>query len=674
MRTRERRHDPTHRFAQRAAALRARIRRHDERYYVENRPTISDEAYDRLVGQLQRIERAHPELATATSPTQRVAGRAGPGFGTVRHAAPMRSLEATRETSDVAAFVDRILKSDTARDALVLEPKLDGLSVEVVYRNGRLVSASTRGDGTRGEDVLDNVRTMDSVPRTLRGGTRFVPSFVSVRGEVLMPRAAFARLNRTLIERGEEPFANPRNAAAGSLRQLDSSITAARPLRFVAYELLAVRGIDLADDRAALDALRRWGLTIPRYATFARAMDDVVRYHGRMEATRERLDYEIDGIVIKASRASLREALGATSHHPRWALAYKFEPRAGTTSVEDVVFHVGRTGVLTPVALLRPVDVGGVTVSRATLHNLDELARRDVCVHDTVRVHRAGDVIPEIVERHASPRRRPPRIPTRCPACRSRLSRDGPFLRCDNRATCPAQLAASLVHLASDAGFGIDGLGVEVARKLVEARLVRSLPDLFTLGARDLGRLPGFAERSAANLARSIARARRVDLARFLVALGMPGVGKSAATDLATAFGSLDALRRASVFDIDGVPEIGTAEAAAIHDYLHDRRNSQLLDRFRTAGVVVSCANPAATGARGPLAGRRIAFTGVLPTLTRDEASRLAERAGARVTETVSTRLDYLVAGKDPGSKLVQARRSGVPVLTERKFRALAAG
>ncbi|HEX7019369.1 MAG TPA: NAD-dependent DNA ligase LigA, partial [Gemmatimonadaceae bacterium] len=610
--------------AKRAATLRAQIRSHDERYYVANRPTISDEAYDRLVGELQRIERAHPALVTAGSPTQRVSGRPVPTFGTVRHAAPMLSLEATREAKDVAAFVTRVVGHGATRDALILEPKLDGLSVEVVYRNGRLLSAATRGDGARGEDVLENVRTIHSVPHVLRGGKWLVPSFVAIRGEVLMTRSAFARLNRALIERDEEPFANPRNAAAGSLRQLDPSVTAARPLRFVAYELLAVRGVEAPNDRTVLDALRQWGFITPRYTAFGRSVQDVARYHGRMEAIRERLDYEIDGIVIKAGAASSRDELGATSHHPRWALAYKFEPRARTTTVDDIVFHVGRTGVLTPVALLRPVDVGGVTVSRATLHNLDELARRDVCVHDTVRVHRAGDVIPEIAERHKSPRRRAPRVPTRCPACRSPLSREGPFLRCDNRAACPAQLVASIVHLASDASFDIDGLGMEVARKLVDARLVRSLPDVFRLDVRDIRRLPGFAERSAAKLAASIAGARHVELPRFLVALGIPGVGRSSAMELTRAFGSLDALRRARVADIDAVSDIGAAEAAAIHAFLHDRRNARTIDRFVDAGVVVT-----SPPTPGRLRGRRVAFTGTLPTLTRDEASRLAERAGA---------------------------------------------
>jgi DNA ligase (NAD+) len=486
---------------------------------------------------------------------------------------------------------------------------------------------------------------------------------------MLMPRSAFARLNRELTLRGDEAFANPRNAAAGSLRQLDAKITAARGLRFVAYEFLAVRGFAPNQDREVLTALRRWGFTVPERALFAHTLADVERYHRKLAELRERLDYEIDGIVLKPDSLEVRARLGATSHHPRWALAYKFAPRAETTIVDDVVFQVGRTGVLTPVALLRPVDVGGVTVSRATLHNLDELARRDVCIGDTVRVHRAGDVIPEIVERRRGANRRAVRVPSRCPACRARLTREGPYLRCPNRWGCPAQLVAAIVHLAGDDAFSISGLGVEVARRLVDTSLVRRLPDLFTLRASDLRQLPGFAEQSAANLADAIARARRVELARFLVALGVPGTGIATARALADAFGSLDALRRADVASIDAVTDIGPTDAAAITAFMHDRRTTKFIDDFLDAGVSVADAVRAAGG--GALSGKRVAFTGTLPTLGRAEAACLAADAGARVTEAVSSRLDYLVAGRSAGEKLQRARRAGVPVIDERRFREL---
>lgn len=656
--------------ADRATELREEIRRHDERYFVENRPTISDDAYDRLVAELRTIEVRHPELVTPDSPTRRVAGRVAGAFASVRHAAAMLSLEASRDPGDVAAFVKRV--SGPGGDAeLVLEPKLDGLSVEVAYTDGKLVAASTRGDGIEGEDVLANVRTVRSVPSSLRGGRNRAPQFLSIRGEMLMPRSAFTRMNRELAARGEEGFANPRNAAAGSLRQLDPAVTASRPLRFVAYEVLASRGAEWSSERDVLGDLRRWGFTVPERVTFARTLDHVERYHRRIAELRDGLDYEIDGIVIKAASLAARERLGSTSNHPRWAIAYKFEPRGETTTVEDIVFQVGRTGVLTPVALLRPVDVGGVTVSRATLHNIDELHRRDVQIGDMVRVHRAGDVIPEIVERRRGAHRRAPFIPRRCPGCRAALTRDGPFLRCTNRWQCPSQLVAAIVHLASDDAFCIQGVGGEVAQRLVDASLVRRLPDLFTLGASEIRTLPGFAERSAAKLAESITRARRIELPAFLVALGVPGVGKASARSLSETFSTLDALVGANAAEIASVPNIGAVQAAAIHEYLRDRRTRARIEGFFRAGVRVEPVH--AERKRGPLAGKRIAFTGTLPTLSRAEVSRLAEDAGARVTESVSEKLDYLVVGRDPGSKRANAESAGVRIIDEKRFRQLLA-
>ena len=655
--------------AARAEALRAEIRRHDERYYVQNRPAISDAAYDRLVARLRAIELAHPEVVTADSPTRRVAGRVAGPFASVHHAAPMLSLEATRDTRDVAAFVKRVAGSSTGKADLIFQPKLDGLSVEVAYSRGRLTTAATRGDGVDGEDVLANARTIESIPAALRRSGGRTPEYLSIRGEVMMPRSAFARLNRELTVQGEEPFANPRNAAAGSLRQLDPNVTAGRGLRFVAYEVLSARGFAPTRDREVLSALRQWGFTVPVPIGMAHGLSDVERYHRRLAGVREQLDYEIDGIVVKSDRLDARSRLGATSHHPRWALAYKFAPRSETTIVDDVVFQVGRTGVLTPVALLRPVDVGGVTVSRATLHNLDELARRDVCIGDAVRVHRAGDVIPEIVERRRGTNRRAVRLPGHCPACHAKLSRDGPFLRCPNRWDCPAQLIASLVHSSSDEAFSIPGLGVEVARRLVDTKLVRRLPDLFTLQASDLRRLPGFARQSAANLADAIARARRIDLARFLVALGTPRTGRTTARALADEFGSLEAIRRAGRAAIDAVPGIGPADAAALSAFMHDRRTAAFIDAFLRAGVSVVSVD---RGHRAsPLAGKRVAFTGTLPMLGRAEATRLAEDAGAHVTDAVSSHVDYLIAGRSAGEKLARARRAGVPVIGERDFRQL---
>lgn len=661
-------------LAWRVEALRGRIRHHDELYFQKNRPVISDAAYDRLVDELRRIEAAHPELVTPDSPTQRVAGRAAGPFASVRHAAPMLSLEATRDLASVAAFLTRVAKGAGEEGDVILEPKLDGLSVEVVYRNGRLSSAATRGDGLVGEDVTANMRTIDSVPATLQGTRGGGPALVAIRGEMLMSRSAFATMNRALVVRGEEPFANPRNAAAGSLRQLDPSVTAGRPLRFVAYEVLAARGVAFATDEQVVDALRRWGFDIPEHVERQRTLEAINRYHRRLEGRRERLDYEIDGIVLKTNALELRSRLGTTSHHPRWALAWKFEPRAETTIVDDIVFQVGRTGVLTPVALLRPVDVSGVTVARATLHNLTELSRRDVQVGDQVRIHRAGDVIPEIVERRRGRRRRKARVPAKCPACKARLVREGPFLRCGNRWECPAQLVGALRHLARDEAFSIAGLGEEVARRLVDSGMVRRLPDLFRLTSDDFRRLPGFAEKSSSKLASEVARARRVELQHFLVGLGLPGVGRASARGLSAAFGTLAALRAASVAQLDAVRDVGAVAAATIHAALNDRRTRALIDGFLSAGVQVRAERERHAREGGALAGKRIAFTGELPSLSRTEAARLAEEAGGEVTESVSGSLDFLVVGSDPGSKLARAERADVAIISEGTFRRILTG
>lgn len=648
------------------------------RYYEQDRPTISDAAYDALVARLRRLERAHPELVSSDSPTQRVSGRSSAPFASRRHTAAMLSLDATRDATKIAAFVTRVVRRGDgdvrapSGRALLLEPKLDGLSVELVYRNGILSAASTRGDGRVGEDVTANARTIASIPRRLGRARERVPPMAAIRGEVMMNRSAFGRMNRTLVTHGEEPFANPRNAAAGALRQLDPAITARRPLRFVAYEILASEGLQLTTDDEVLSALRRWGFAIPEFIAHASSAKDIARYHHRLATRRERIDYEIDGIVVKLNAQRARERLGATGHHPRWAIAWKFEPRAERTIVDDIVFQVGRTGALTPVALLRPVDVGGVTVSRATLHNLAELTRRDIAVGDTVRVHRAGDVIPEIVERRKGRRRRRASVPRQCPACRTRLVHDGPILRCPNRWACPAQLVAALCHLARDEAFSIAGLGTEVAQRLVDARLVRRLPDLFTLTAHDFARLPGFAARSADKLAGEVRRARRVPLAQFLVALGLPGVGRASARALATTFLTLDGVRRASELQLDDVRDIGLVEARAIHSALRDRRTRALIDGFLRAGVDVRPTQIASAPSAGALAGRRIAFTGTLATLSRDEAARLGEARGAHVIDSVSKSLDLLVVGRQPGIKADRARRLGVRTIDERTFLKLA--
>ncbi|HEU4990335.1 MAG TPA: NAD-dependent DNA ligase LigA [Gemmatimonadaceae bacterium] len=650
-----------------AERLREQIRRHDFLYYVRDRPVISDEAYDRLMVRLQKLEAAHQDLVTPDSPTQRVGGRASGAFETPRHAAPMISLESTRERDEVARWDGRMRKALGASLRYLLEPKLDGASMELVYERGRLVRGVTRGNGDEGEAVTANVRTVASVPLALRTTMRSAPRLLSVRGEIMMGLRGFERLNKQLVQRDEEPFANPRNAAAGSLRQLDPRVTAERPLRFIAYEILAVEGAEFTDDEEVLAALRDWGLGTTDHTEEGRTLADIERYHAAMNARRDALGYEIDGVVIKVADLGARERLGATGHHPRWALAYKFPPRVEITRVEDITVQVGRTGVLTPVALLRPVEVGGVTVSRATLHNASEVTRRDIRVGDTVRVYRAGDVIPEIVERLPQRRGRrhaPFRMPARCPACGTRVEIEGPMTRCPNRFGCPAQLKRSLQHFASEGALDVQGIGEETANALVDHGLVRAPADLFALTVDDFASLEGFAEKSARKLVDEIAAARSLPLHRFLYALGIPGIGVTVARDLADRFGTPDALRSATRAALAETPRLGATRAADVYAFFHDARTKRVVDRLLAAGVEVTREGRR----RGPLSGKRVVFTGGLGAFTRPEAKKLVESLGGRTSESVGPNTDFVVVGESPGEKLDEARKYGIREMSEREF------
>lgn len=686
---------PRKEAAARLEALRAEIRRHDYLYYVLDRPEISDEEYDRLFSGLVRLEGAFPALATPDSPTQRVAGEPLAAFGTVVHTAPMLSLETTRDERAVARFLERVRGESAAAPGaaqsageirFVLEPKLDGASVELVYEAGRLVRGSTRGDGRRGEDVTANLRTIGSVPLRLRGEERRPPRLLAVRGEVVMGAAEFQELNRRLVEASRETFANPRNAAAGSLRQLDPRITAERPLALLVYEVLALEGESFERDEELLAALRGWGLRTPVPIRYTNDLAEIVAYHGDLGARRDELDYGIDGVVLKVDRLGLREQLGSTTRHPRWALAYKFEPRRQATRIEEIVVQVGRTGVLTPVALLQPVEVGGVTVARATLHNGAEVRRRDLRVGDLVRIHRAGDVIPEVAERIEEPgaRRGPPfAMPAHCPACGTAVEERGPQTFCPNRFNCPAQLREQLVHFCSRGALDVGGIGEKTAAELVDTGLIRTLDDLFRLSAPDLEALPHFAERSAEKLVSAIGRAKHVELRRFLIGLSIPGVGVAAARELARHFGSFAAVRAATVEELREVEGVGPALARGIREFFQDPRHREVIDRLLAAGVVVSRGGAEPRGGRrggvggagqpGPWAGLTFVFTGRLAGFTRGEAEEAVEDLGGHATSAVSGETDFLVAGEAPGSKLERARRLGVEVLDERGFAALLA-
>jgi len=669
---------------ERVEELREEVRRHDYLYYVENRPEISDAEYDRLFRELQELEETFPDLRTADSPTQRVGGEPLDELPDVEHAAPMLSLDSGTELEEVREFHERVLRGlgGDADVSYVLEPKLDGASVELVYRDGRLVRAATRGDGFTGDEITENARTIAAVPLRLRAADRPAPPALAVRGEVFMRLGAFDALNRRLAEEGEDPFANPRNATAGSLRQLDSRITARRPLDFFAFEVLDSDGVELDSQWEALEALREWGLPVSDRVERADGPDDIVEYHAALTAEREGLDYEIDGVVAKLDDLGQREELGATSHHPRWAFALKFPPREEVTTVRRIVPSVGRTGVVTPIAFLRPVDVGGVTVSRANLHNREQVARLDVREGDRVRVHRAGDVIPQVVERvdsgeggddddaDGSDRADRFEMPETCPSCGAELAERGPYTVCPNAFGCPAQLAGRLEHFGSRDALDIEGLGEETARLFVREGVIESLPGLFDLTAAEVEALEGFAEKSARNLIEAIEASSTVELRRFLYGLGIPEVGSTVARDLARHFGSLGALREAGPEALEEVDGVGPKMAEGIAGFFADERNAGLLDALAERVEIVEPELPGAPEER-PLDGRRFVFTGSLDGFTRGEAQEAVERLGARATSSVSGATDVLVAGDSPGSKLDRAREEDVEIMNEADFVAL---
>jgi DNA ligase (NAD+) len=650
--------------------LRAEIRHHDFLYYVKDAPELSDEAYDALFRELKALEERFPDLWTPDSPTQRVAGLALDEFPKVRHAAPVLSLDSSQEEAVLRRFDERLRKALGAGVRYVLEPKLDGASIELVYEDGVLVRASTRGDGTVGEGITENVRTIRAVPLRLRDASGGLPTSLAVRGEIIMRVGAFEQLNERLLEEGKEPFANPRNAAAGSLRQLDPQVTARRPLDLYAYDILAAEGAAPASQQDVLAALDAWGFPVNELARTAGSLDEVVAYHEELQARRDDLEYEIDGIVVKLDDLEAREALGATSHHPRWAFAYKFPPRREVTRILAIMPSVGRTGVVTPVAMLRPVELGGVTVSRASLHNREEVARKDVREGDRVRVQRAGDVIPQVVERVDEPGRErgtPFRMPAECPSCGTPLVERGPYTVCPNGLECPAQLAGRIQHFACRDALDVEGLGEETSKQLVAEKLVRQLPDIFDLTVEQLLPLEGFAAKSAQNLIDGIRQAGTVDLHRFLFGLGIPEVGTAVARDLARHFTSFTALRGASREELEAVKGVGPKMAEQIVGFFASPQHGEILERL-LAKVTLREPEPEPAGNAGPLDGCKIVLTGALSRLPRSEAAKLIESLGGRVTSSVSGETTYVVYGEDPGSKLDKARKLGIDLLDEEAF------
>lgn len=669
------------------------IRHHDRQYYVLDAPEITDAEYDALYRELQDLERQYPLPVDPRSPTRRVGGEPLPAFSSFVHSLPMQSLDNAFTLEEWRGFVARTVRLLSGLlPQFWVDPKLDGLAVEVVYEKGRLVRAGTRGDGLIGEDVSANMRTVRNLPLVLRAAGQAVPEYLEVRGEVVIPHADFAALNAAQMRNGEKTFANPRNAAAGSVRQLDPRITAGRPLRFYAYGVGLVRWereeMAWQSQEAIMRALSELGFAVPELSMLCAAPEDVETHYARVAEARSGLGCDIDGVVAKVNDLSQHEALGSTAKAPRWALAWKFAAIQGVTRLNDIQIQVGRTGVLTPVAVLTPVVLAGVTVSRATLHNEDEIRAKDLRIYDQVVVQRAGDVIPEVVRPLLEKRTGNERVfvfPDRCPSCAgpaARLPGEAAW-RCQNL-SCPAQLKEGLVYFTSKAGLDVEGLGRKWVETLVDKGLIRSPADILRLKQEDLLGLERMGPKLAENIVTAIARAREnADLTRLIRALGIRHVGAQTARVLAENFADLDALAIAKSEELQRLPDIGPEVAASMRGFFASPDNQGLLAEFKEIGLWPAGASLRQASLRQaslaaqthdkalPLAGKRVLFTGALPELSRSEAARLVEEAGGIVTKSISKQVDYVVAGEAPGSKLAKARALGVAVLAPEEFAGL---
>jgi DNA ligase (NAD+) len=655
----------------RVTELRRQLAYHNHRYYTLDAPEISDAAYDALMRELQQLEAAHPQLVTPDSPTQRVGGAVLEKFDKVTHRQQMLSLGNVFDDAEFTEFDERLRKGLGVESVdYVCEPKMDGLAIELVYENGRFVQGSTRGDGVIGEDVTKNLETIRNLPLTLTG--KDVPALLEVRGEVFIRKADFKRMNDQLLARGEEPFVNPRNSAAGSLRQLDSRTTASRPLSLYLYEVGVIEGVTFDTHVEKLAGMEAWGLPVNPRRSRVTGFDGVKGAWSALLAERHGLPYEIDGLVVKVDRTAFRTRLGQVSKSPRWAVAWKFPPEELETKVRQILVQVGRTGAITPLAELEPVFVGGVTVSRATLHNEDELRRKDVREGDWVFVRRAGDVIPEIVKVITAKRtgaEQPFVFPTTCPVCQAPVKKeeDGAIARCTNRA-CPAQLAGRLRHFATRTAMDIDGLGEKLCEAFVEHELVGSVADLYALDLATLTNLERMGEKSAQNLLDAIARSKNTTLRRFIYALGIPDVGEATAKALAEHFREVPALMGASLDELQRVKDIGPEMASSIRGFFDDAENRATVEQLLEANVTPA---PPEIVSAGPFSGKTVVLTGTLTGMTRDQAKESIEKLGGKVSGSVSKKTDYLVAGEEAGSKLTKARELGVKVLTEAEFAAL---
>ena len=683
--------------AQRVADLRREIERHDHAYYVLDAPTVPDAEYDRLFRELQALEAAHPQLISPDSPTRRVGGKPLAGFAPVRHVVPMLSIrtETDTEPSGAQAFDARVRRELGLAETdppveYAAELKFDGLAINLRYESGVLVQAATRGDGETGEDVTQNIRTVRSIPLRLRpagsalGVRGLAPAVLEVRGEAFMSRMDFEGYNDKQRAQGRAALVNPRNGAAGSIRQLDPAIAAERPLSFYAYGLGETQGWDLpATHGGMLDALAVFGLPVCEHRAVTQGAAGLVAFHAKMREMRDALPFGIDGVVYKVNALALQQRLGFVTREPRWAVAHKYPAEEMLTSVEAIEVQVGRTGAITPVARLAPVFVGGVTVTNATLHNEIEARRKDVRVGDTVVVRRAGDVIPEVVS--VVLERRPMRdllgdeplhpafeLPKSCPVCGSAIERpeDEVIARCTGGLICPAQRKQALLHFAGRRAMDIEGLGDKLVEQLVDNAIVKTPADLYKLGLLAMVNLERMAEKSAANILDAIGKSKQTTLARFIFALGIRNVGEATAKDLARHFGTLDALMAADVGALQQVPDVGPVVAASVARFFAEPHNVEVIEQLRAAGVSWTEGEPSAV-VNSPIAGKTFVLTGSLPTLTRGEAKDMIEALGGKVAGSVSKKTDYVVAGAEAGSKLDKAQALGLTILDESQFREL---
>ena len=656
--------------------LRRLIDYHNYRYYALDQPEISDAEYDKIFRELVSLEDQNPELITPDSPTQRVGASPIDKFLPFRHEVPLLSLQNAMTTEEVFDFdrrVHKLLGQDSEID-YVAELKMDGLAVELVYENGSLTGAGTRGDGFTGEDVSLNIKTIRAIPwRLFSHAEGSLPAKLAVRGEVFIEKRHFEALNEQRLKQGEPLFANPRNAAAGSLRQLDPSITASRPLRAFFYAIGAFQGDhEFATQWEMLDRLKRWGLPVNPGSRLCGTIREAIGYYEKLAEEREYLPYEIDGMVIKVNSLAFQRQLGEKSRSPRWAVAFKFSPDEAQTHVLDIGVNVGRTGIITPVAFLNPVLVGGVTVKRATLHNSDEIQRKDIRKGDAVIIHRAGEVIPEVIESIKSKRtgaEEPFKMPENCPVCGAPVVRlpDEAFHRCVNR-NCPAQIKGSIVHFASREALNIDGLGERIVSRFIDEGIIRTVSDLYRLEMRDFENLAGFGTKSARNLLDAIEGSKLTTLPRFLYALGISHAGTYIADLLARSLGSLEAVRLASTAQLEQIQGIGEKVATAVTTYFSNPDNSGLIDDLLSLGMVIEDTQPARPVQGGFWLEKTVVFTGALSSMSRQEAGEKVADKGARVTDSVSKKTDVVVAGVDPGSKLAKAEKLGVRIMNEDEF------